>query len=1150
MNKFTIKRSLFILFLVLTTCLVEAQLANNSRSKLITITSDTTTIDSLSIIAGSFSIIALNGKTVLPNDYQVDYGKSLLLSKTLRGTFSISYKVFSMLFSKPFYHKSAKQYITKKNDTTFKSSFPLYDNNEDEYGGSLETNGSISRGISVGNNQDIIMNSNLNLQISGDLTETIKLEGSISDNNIPIQPDGNSQQIQDFDKVFIRMYTKQNQAVFGDYEINDRNGSLLKYHKKGQGIMAEMNTKKTSFTESSQAAIAIAKGKTCQKFFQGIEGNQGPYKITGCDNELYIVVLSGTEKVYVDGMLKKRGENFDYTIDYNTGEIFFTPYMPITKDSRISVNFEYSDKNYARFMVASNNSFETKRSKTWVNILSESDNKNQPLQQNLNDSRKRLLAETGDYPTYVDGGMLDSSKSKSKIYYYKKDTIVRGQEFKNIYALSTENATDEYSVTFSYVGEKQGDYAQFQSNANGKAFKWVSPSGTVHNGNYMPVVVLIAPKKKQVTTIGNEFKITKNIHSFVEMGISNNDANTFSSKDDQNNNGLALRFGINHRIKLDTVTHYIETQFSQSIIDKRFDPFDSYKPIEFNRDWNIKSKSIGNEYLSAIDVKSMLSLGELGYRFEVLTIANKLDGNKHSINGNLRKKSYLLNYTASTMQSKDTTHKSMFNKYSVTGSKQVRKVIVGINTQQEYNRWDTKNDEISILSSRFVSEKGFISKSDSLNWLCNLSSEIRQDFIADSLNNNFMKSTKSYDYKSQLGITKNQNHTAKVVFNYRIVNPQNAEKSKQEKNMSGRLEHQLVLFKKLITTNTFFQLGSGLELKKTYTYIEVTPGQGVYMWNETTDYNGNGKADLNEFEIAKYKYQANYVKVFIPTNDYISTFSNQYSEIVTIDPRSVIKNTNFIGSTISKFYNITNYKCTYKTIENDFLKNTNPFRTFKNDTSLAAISSYISNTIYFNKTSSKFTTNYTYSKEENKTLTSNGWEEFGQIKHTINNRIEIISGLSLLVKAEKGFKKNNIQAAFMDNKDYQIDIKIIEPKFTWQINPYRAFDLLSGLANLENKNNEHAVKETVGTEIRISSQKALKLTFNAKYIRIKYNANTNTSLAYTMLEGLLPGNNMTWEAMAQNNIGKYLKLSFMYQGQKSESTKVLHTGSIQLSAFF
>src|ERR1700757_1575757 len=99
----------------------------------------------------------------------------------------------------------------------------------------LTKNGSISRGISFGNNQDMVVNSALNLQISGKLTKNIELSMAATDNSIPLQPEGNTQQLSEFDNVFIQLKDKKSKLVVGDYQMQKPNGYFLNFYKRAQG---------------------------------------------------------------------------------------------------------------------------------------------------------------------------------------------------------------------------------------------------------------------------------------------------------------------------------------------------------------------------------------------------------------------------------------------------------------------------------------------------------------------------------------------------------------------------------------------------------------------------------------------------------------------------------------------------------------------------------------------------------------------------------------------------------------------------------------------------------------------------------------------------------------------------------------------------
>ena len=234
----------------------------------------------------------------------------------------------------------------------------------------------------------------------------------------------------------------------------------------------------------------------------GIEGNQGPYRLTGEENEPFIIILSGTERVYIDGKQLKRGQQYDYVIDYNTAELTFTTNHLITKDKRIYVEFQYSDKNYARSLLQNSNEYTRNNWSYFLNIYAEQDSKNQSLQQELNQEDRDLLSNIGDQLDSAIAPSIDSIAFNNEMTLYKKmDSL--GYE---IYAYSTSSDSAFYQIIFSAVG--QGNVIMYfqitmhlEEFING-LFRTIN-GNIIHNGSYAPRRMLIT-LKRQMITVGIE----------------------------------------------------------------------------------------------------------------------------------------------------------------------------------------------------------------------------------------------------------------------------------------------------------------------------------------------------------------------------------------------------------------------------------------------------------------------------------------------------------------------------------------------------------------------------------------------------------------------------------------------------------------------
>jgi len=1129
-----------------------AQNSSNIRTREIDITKDSIQLDSLLILPATIKLKVAN-EFLDSTYYHLNLAKGIFIPKAklkAKGKQArISYRVFNYKVAQLQYKHHTNEINVP--DVLRSKRYTLAHNNRsrgNEFSSQLNKQGSYTRGLSLGNNQDVVSNSNLNLQLSGKLSENVSILAAITDDNIPIQPDGNTQQIQDFDRIYIKLFNKRHELTLGDYQIeNSQKSHFLRFRKKVQGgqysgLVSEGN--KTQI--HTQISASIAKGKFNRMEIQGIEGNQGPYRLFGTNNETYIIILAGSEKIYKDGELLSRGENKDYTINYNTAELSFNTNQPINRNSRIIAEFEYSEENYSRYLIYNSTEIKGEKASFQFNFYNEQDNKNNSISQNLNDEQKILLSQLGDNLQAAITAQIQLVEYSNDLVLYKKVVQqVDGVDYET-YIHSTEPSVAVYKIRFSFVGDKKGNYRQIESSANGRVYEWVAPINSIPQGNFSLNSQMIAPEKHQMLSVGGQFKHSERANSQFELALSNRDLNTFSSIDDKNNKSLAFNFESNRKTFLKDTNHFLMTSIAYNYLSENFEEVEKFRSPEFNRDWNIQELTEKNrEHFIELKNTYIDKVSSFTYEIASLNQTSQFKGLRQNAIAQYHKNRFELNWNANFLTSKQNQTETQFFRNNIAAIYKFKVLNIGLEQQSENNQWKEKTSH-NLLANSFANNtyKIYLKSGETSQNQFETFYEYRKDLLP--WENRMSSQSESEDIGFTLWLKKNKKNQLKFSSNYRKLRILNHEISneKPEENFLGKLEHRSRIFKGIIRTSTYYELGSGLEADRIYSYIEVNAGQGVYKW---TDYNKNEIKEINEFEIASFKDEANYIRISSITTNYRKVYTSEYRQSLNMQLKR-LKGISKLVKIASALSNRFSYRIAKKSTNNDFNTYGNPFSSPHNKPNIINLTSSLQNTLSFHPKKSKMTYDYIYLNNESKLLLNNGFER----NQLTQNGLKLIwrkQDWQISNRFDKGDKTRGSEV--YSNKDYKLNFLKNELKLKYQVGRNFQLEFEYLFKNKENKLNvEKLESHDLGIEAQFSPGKKKNLNASVHYLNLTYNSDSNSSIAYEMLEGYLPGNNMTWSLNYQQQLSKTFQMNINYRGRQAEENAAIHVGSVELRAYF
>lgn len=1125
-----------VIFCFLTVNAVQAQIDKTTIiSKKIVVKNDTISIDSISLSPSYLKLTDTSGKELDSSFYSVDYGRAMIIfNRTVNGTLTVYYKRLPEFLTKTYRIYDSHNIVPETTDISrlVKANTATSNDVFQPFEG-LQVSGNIVRGITTGNNQDAVVNSNLDLQISGHLSENVQLRASITDNNIPIQENGYSQQLNEFDRVYIEMLGNNWKVSGGDINLHSQQNKYLKFNKKVAGIAVGADFAAADGNLGVTASGALVSGKFASNEFRGVEGNQGPYKITGIQVERYVLLISGSERIYVNGVLLKRGENNDYMIDYNTAEVTFNPIYPITGNMRIKAEYQFADRNYTRFVTFNEAEYANEKLEIGVGFYNENDSKNQPLQQDLTNTQKQILADAGDDRSkMVVPAVVPTAYEPDRILY--KKAMVAGNE---IFIFSTDETETLYKVSFTFVGAGNGDYIISTTLASGRVYEYSSPLNGQNTGDYRPVIQLDAPEKLQITTLNTSYRPTEKTAINTQLAYSVNDLNLYSGLSNNDNDGFAGEINW-EQLWLDK-TYSLNSTLQYEQVHKDFRTVERFRGVEFYRNWNLIDPKGHQKMVTGALTLRRDSILQATYTFNQLEFTENFNGTKHSIFAKYKNNRTLVRADGSFLKNDNLLSNADFSRFNVMAEKHFSKSWLGAKTQYENNTiHDKQTDSLSTLSHKFTEIKAYMGIGDSTavfaEWGYNYST-------ADSLKLNDLQQvnqTHTYFLKSRplAGKTRQLN----VFANYRTIKRVFGH---NDNAFNARFVFGQQFLDNAIRFNTSYETGMGNLPKQEYSYLQVEPGLGYYTW---IDYNENNIQELDEFEVAQYQDQASYIRILLPSIEFIKVHRNKFSGSLDVNADRW-QHKNGFKKWISHFSNRTTLFIDNKKERTDILDGLNPFSGLDN---ALALNFHFKNSLHYNRGQQRFSTTYTYIKGKNNSRFSVSNQSQAQEIHQLDFNHKI--GKFWLFSMLNSLGNNQSTSPQFANRNYFIKQYNFQPKISYL---YSYFSRLELMYSYKDKRNTLGDLETLKVHTAAANlifTKRPKYAINAKFNAIfnTFEGNPGSSVGYQLLEGLQPGTNFTWNLQFNKRITSYLDLNIAYLGRKTPLTKAVHTGSVQLRASF
>lgn len=1066
----------------------------------------------------------------------------------------------------------------------------------------FQRSGAITRGFQLGSGRDLALTSGFNLQFTGELAEDVTVTGALTEETIPIQPEGNTQTLRELDRIYINLKaSKFFEATFGDFYLDLNSGRGIARLFEQASIPSPMSLTRewqsltrTSFTSLSRKVLGVEaiaslpfgaftagaasnKGRFTSNTIQGQEFFQGPYRMTGINGERAAPVLAGTERVYVDGVLQTRGERNDYVIDYATGELTFQPRRLITSASRITVDFEYAEQAYSRTLVIGQAQSMVVPGAVYLGatLLREGDNPDATLTLSLSDEDREILRRAGNDPSkaFRSGvrfeGRTDASRAKGS--YSKADTVIDGRSI-TFYRYDPQDSINAlYSVAFGAVGTNGGSYSRRAISE----FVFVGPG----RGEYDTLVPLPFPQLTEVLGFNTVIRPFAGITLSGEIAGSRNTANRFAP---QQEDGVAYRYLLNaaDSVPLLGSLHSVQASFRSESVRPTFRTLDRINSVEFDRSYGF---DLNRSRLKSTD-----------YRLDEVSIS-LAPFSRVILDGSLSRyrtdsSSFVSDRVAATLRIiEDTT---FFPEINAT----IEALDLSNQRASEQTSWQrlsgrlTKNFSLNeygiapyfAIASEDRQSSGLTTRLDSLTSNSFRFTEInpglrvqmgpRVSLSGDiSLRNDDsvlagMLTNVSHSQTLRFGASLNDLAGFSTLLSVTLREKEYADSISRVRNggdQSGillRFEPRYASKRGFINVDGLYEISNQRTARIERLFFPVQRGYGNYKYQG--DLNGNARADVDEFVLARYADEGEYVLITLPSEQLYPTTDLRTSLRLRLTPGGLF-DAEDISSTADLLRGISTETIIRleerSTLEDEasiFLLDISKFR--NDSTTLAGLYEYDQSLNLFENNATHSYRLRFYERTMAQQYTT-GLERTYRAERSLRGRFRIFSDLTneTMLRSITDLALTRSQSF---TQPYRVGGYGVESEWSYHPAATRldyglrgevrsTTEALSGISSLANS-------VTIKSSYSLESRTRLRGEFERDELTLRNQSSVSVALPYALTNGRTDGTTWLWRLALDYNFGAGVIATLAYDGRNARTgfltndRETIHNARAEVRAAF